>query len=71
MEDRAFYKILSGPKTPDKKKKLEACLMLCSMKWTCLSGSRKGNLLEPVTFEKYMQKLGYVWKEKGSSLITR
>ena len=63
--DRAFYRLMAGPKTPEKKKQIKACLMLCFMKWTCSTGARKGGLLEPATFDKYMQKLSYVWRDKG------
>jgi hypothetical protein len=63
--DYAFYRLLRGEKTPQKKKVLNAMLCLCGMKWYCLAGKDKGKRLQPNSFDKMMQLLSYIWKKKG------
>ena len=65
VEDYAFYQVLQGEKTTDKHKLLAFAMMLPAMKWTCLSGKRKGEPLEPNSFDKTIQKLFYVFDKKG------
>jgi len=65
VEDYAFYKLLQGDKSPKKHKLLAYAMMLPAMKWTCLSGKRKGEPLEPNSFDKTIQKLFYTFQRKG------
>jgi len=65
IKDYAFYRLLGGDKSPDKTKYLEAALILCAVKWKCIRGANKDKPLQPNSFEKEIQKLFYIFKEKG------
>jgi len=63
--DHSFYAAVAGEKDADKHEILNKCFILCGMKWECLTGERKGQAIQPVSFVKMMQQLTYVFQEKG------
>ena len=65
--DRRFYNVLGGKYTEAKRLVLNSIFVLLFFKWKKLSGKKDeiGKSLQPNTFSKYMQKLGYVMTRKG------
>ena len=63
--DFRFYNALCGDRSNEKQVILNKFLTLCGMKWVALSGARKGEVLEPRSFQYYIKLLFYVFKDKG------
>jgi hypothetical protein len=65
--DYRFYNIVSGEKTEGKHRLLNSVFTLLLFKWKKLTGGPKeiGKPLQPNSFCKYMQKLGYIMSRKG------
>ena len=63
--ERLFYIKLRGLRSQAKQVVLNECLTYCAIKWTCLSGKRKGDILESSSFEQNMRVLFRTFTQHG------
>ena len=63
--ERLFYIKLRGERTQAKQVILNECLIYCAIKWTCLTGKRKGQVMESSSFEQNMRVLFRTFAQHG------
>jgi hypothetical protein len=62
-KNKAFYFILQGEPTEEKRLILSKCLLLCALKWRVTTKKNFGKPLEPSTFAQYMKEIFVHFRE--------
>ena len=66
---RLFYMVLKGEMMEHKRVILNKCLTFCALKWKCLKGPRKGQILDSNTFAQRMKELFIVFHRQKLFMI--
>jgi hypothetical protein len=61
----AFYFIMEGERSEEKRLVLSKCLLLCALKWRVTAKKNFGKLLEPTIFAQYLKELFIHFRENN------